>query len=93
MKINFLQAEKKDNKFNFQDLKAGDLFAFNDPNTCKTDVYMKIGKHKDDKTTSDTVILETGKLVCFYDLKRETIVIDQLFVYKLNGEMQIRLDN
>jgi hypothetical protein len=91
MKVIFVQPEKKDNKFAFQDLKAGDIFSFNDPNNCKTDVYMKIGKSKDEKTACDTVVLETGKLVNFYDLKRESITIDQLYVYKLTGEISVSL--
>lgn len=93
MKVKFVYPEVKDNKMSFQDLKAGDTFTIADPKNSKAEVYMKLGKGKNDASTQDTVVLSEGRLASFYDLKREAITQDQLFVYKVDAEMSIIIDN
>lgn len=92
MKVNFLRQDKKDNKIDFNDLKAGETFSLADPKNVKVEVYMKVGKGKNDSCSYDTIVLESGKLANLYDLKRETITQDQLFVYKLNTEINVLVD-
>lgn len=92
MKVKFIYPEKKDNKVSFQDLKAGDTFTISDPKSVKSEVYMKIGKGKNDSFSQDTVVLSDGRLACFYDLKREIITQDQLFVYKVDAEISVSVE-
>jgi hypothetical protein len=92
MKVNFIRQEKKDNKTDFSDLKAGDIFSLADPKNVKAEIYMKVSKPKGDTSSFDTVILESGKLANLYDLKREAITQDQMYVYKLEAEIQIKID-
>jgi len=92
MKVNFIKVEKKDNRVDFSELKAGDVFSLADPKATKVELYMKVGKPKGDNTSYDTIVLESGKLSNLYDLKREAITQDQLFVYKVDAEISVKLD-
>ena len=92
MKITFSRPDKKDNKMDFSKLNPGDIFSLADPKNTKVEIYMKVSKPKGDNSSFDTIILESGKLTNLYDLKRETITQDQLFVYKLEGEINVKID-
>lgn len=93
MKVNFLQQEKKDNKFAFSDLKVGDVFTIADPKMSKSSCYMKIKVSKNYSPSQlDCINLETGEISIFSDTKKEVISVDQLFVYKINAEITVKLD-
>ena len=92
MKVTFIQPEKKDNKYSFNDLKAGDIFTLADPKASKVSTFMKIKSGKNYSSSLDVVNLDTGEASIFTDTKKEIISVDQLFVYKVNAEMTIKLD-
>lgn len=93
MKVTFIQPDKKDNKVSFSDLKAGDVFTVADPKASKVSTFMKIKPGKNySSSTVDTINLDTGEASIFTDTKKEIISVDQLFVYKVNAEMTVKLD-
>ncbi|NBP02058.1 MAG: hypothetical protein EBU90_18395 [Proteobacteria bacterium] len=92
MKVTFVQPEKKDNKFSFNDLKVGDVFTIADPRASKVTTFMKIKPGKNYSSPLDVINLDTGEVSVFTDTKKEIISVDQLFVYKVNAEMTIKLD-
>lgn len=93
MKVTFIQPDKKDNKVSFSDLKPGDVFTVADPKASKVSTFMKIKPGKNySSSTVDTINLDTGEASIFTDTKKEIISVDQLFVYKVNAEMTIKLD-
>jgi len=95
MKVNFIQEEKRDNKINFSDLKNGELFSFVDPSTCSVEVYMKVKLPASNRGSGfDTVSMSSGQLSVYSELRREAIATsDQMFVYKLNGKLDILVEN
>jgi len=92
MKIQFIQPDKKDNKVLFNDLKAGDIFTIADPKASKVTTFMKVKPGKNYTSTLDAINLDTGEISVFSDTKKEIISVDQLFVYKVNAELLIKLD-
>jgi len=92
MKIQFIQPDKKDNKVLFNDLKAGDIFTVADPKASKVTTFMKVKPGKNYTSTLDVINLDTGEISVFSDTKKEIISVDQLFVYKVNAELSIKLD-
>lgn len=92
MKVTFVQPDKKDNKFSFSDLKVGDVFTIADPKASKVTTFMKIKPGKNYTSSLDVLNLDTGEASIFTDTKKEIISVDQLFVYKVNAEMTIKLD-
>ena len=92
MKVTFIQPDKKDNKVPFSDLKVGDIFTVADPKASKVTTFMKIKPNKNYTSSLDTINLDTGEASVFSDTKKEIIAVDQLFVYKVNAEMTIKLD-
>ena len=93
MKVTFIQPDKKDNKMSFSDLKVGDVFTIADPKMSKASCYMKIKPAKNYTSTNlDCINLDTGEISIFSDTKKEVISVDQLFVYKVNAEIQVKLD-
>jgi len=92
MKVTFVQPDKKDNKFSFNDLKVGDIFTIADPRASKVTTFMKIKPGKNYSSSLDVINLDTGEASVFTDTKKEVISVDQLFVYKVNAEMTIKLD-
>ena len=92
MKIQFIQPDKKDNKVLFNDLKAGDIFTVADPKASKVTTFMKVKPGKNYTSTLDVINLDTGEISVFSDTKKEIISVDQLFVYKVNAELLIKLD-
>jgi len=91
MKVNFVQPDKKDNKCHFSEIKPGEIFSFSDPKASKTEIYMRI-KSKDSNYPFDTVVLSDGRIGQFTDLKKEIISVDQLFVYRLNAEINVKVE-
>ena len=92
MKIQFIQPDKKDNKVLFNDLKIGDIFTVADPKASKVTTFMKVKPGKNYTSTLDVINLDTGEISVFSDTKKEIISVDQLFVYKVNAELSIKLD-
>ena len=92
MKIQFIQPDKKDNKVSFNDLKTGDVFTIADPTASRVTTYMKVKPAKNYTSSIDVLNLDTGEISVFSDTKKEIISIDQLFVYKVNAELSIKLD-
>ena len=92
MKIQFIQPDKKDNKVSFSDLKIGDVFTIADPAASKVTTFMKVKPAKNYTSPIDVLNLDTGEISVFSDTKKEIISIDQLFVYKVNAELSIKLD-
>jgi len=92
MKVTYIQPDKKDNKIPFSDLKPGDIFTVADPKASKVTTFMKIKPTKNYTSSLDTINLDTGEASVFSDTKKEIITVDQLFVYKVNAEMTIKLD-
>lgn len=92
MKVTFIQPDKKDNKVSFSDLKVGDVFTIADPKASKVTTFMKIKPGKNYTSSLDVINLDTGEISIFTDTKKEIISVDQLFVYKVNAEMSIKLD-
>lgn len=91
MKIEF-KKDTYDNKFKFENLKAGDIFSFGDPKACNHEVFMKINPPKDIANTYDCINLGNGRLSSYYNFKREIISVDQEFVYKLEATVTVILD-
>lgn len=93
MKVTFIQPDKKDNKISFSDLKPGDVFTVAGPKASKVSTFMKIKPGRNYSSSNlDVINLDTGESSVFTDTKKEIISVDQLFVYKVNAEMTIRLD-
>ena len=94
MKVNFSKHERRDNKNTFTDLKHGDIFSFGDPKVCTVEVYMKLKSPKDLRDFKyDVVTLSSGLLSNYSELKKEAVASnDQLFVYKLEGKLDIQLE-
>ena len=92
MKVTFIQPDKKDNKVSFNDLKSGDIFTVADPKASKVSTFMKIKPNKNYSSSLDVINLDTGEASVFTDTKKEIISVDQLFVYKVNAELTIKLD-
>jgi len=93
MKVTFTQPDKKDNKVTFSDLKVGDVFTIADPKMSKGTCYMKIRVGKNYTAPSlDCINLESGEISVFSDTKKEIISVDQLFVYKVNAEINVKID-
>lgn len=93
MKVTFIQPDKKDNKISFSDLKPGDVFTVADPKASKVSTFMKIKPGRNYSSSNlDVINLDTGESSVFTDTKKEIISVDQLFVYKVNAEMTIKLD-
>lgn len=93
MKVTFVQPDKKDNKVSFSDLKPGDVFTIADPKASKVSTFMRIKPGKNyTSSTVDVINIDTGEASIFSDTKKEIISVDQLFVYKVNAEMTIKLD-
>jgi len=93
MKVTFTQPDKKDNKVTFSDLKVGDVFTIADPKMSKGTCYMKIRVSKNYTAPSlDCINLESGEISVFSDTKKEIISVDQLFVYKVNAEINVKID-
>lgn len=93
MKVTFLQPDKKDNKLAFSDLKVGEVFTIADPKMSKGTCYMKIKIGKNyTQSNLDCINLETGEISVFSDTKKEVISVDQLFVYKVNAEINVKVD-
>ena len=53
---------------------------------------MKIKPNKNYSSSLDVINLDTGEASVFTDTKKEIISVDQLFVYKVNAELTIKLD-
>jgi len=92
MKVTFVQPDKKDNKVSFNDLKVGDVFTIADPKASKVTTFMKIKVGKNYTSAVDVINLDTGEVSVFSDTKKEIISVDQLFVYKVNAEITVKLD-
>jgi hypothetical protein len=94
MKVNFSKQERKDNKNTFNDLKNGDIFSFGDPKACTVEVYMKTKSPKDQRDFKyDVIALSTGLLSNYSELKKEAVASnDQMFVYKLEGKLDIQVE-
>jgi hypothetical protein len=94
MKVHFLKQDRKDSKTSFNDLKHGDIFSFGDPKVCTVEVYMKAKSPKDQRDFKyDVIALSTGLLSNYSELKKEAIASnDQMFVYKLDGKLDIVLE-
>lgn len=93
MKVTFVQPDKKDNKVSFSDLKPGDVFTIADPKASKVSTFMRIKPGRNyTSSTVDVINIDTGEASIFSDTKKEIISVDQLFVYKVNAEMTIKLD-
>jgi len=94
MKVNFSKHERRDNKNTFTDLKHGDIFSFGDPKVCTVEVYMKLKSPKDQRDFKyDVVTLSSGLLSNYSELKKEAVASnDQMFVYKLEGKLDIQIE-
>jgi len=93
MKVTFTQPDKKDNKIPFSELKVGDVFTIADPKMSKGTCYMKTRVSKYYTASNlDCINLETGEISMFSDTKKEVISVDQLFVYKVNAEINVKVD-
>jgi len=93
MKVTFTQPDKRDNKIPFSELKVGDVFTIADPKMSKVTCYMKTKVSKYYTASNlDCINLETGEISIFSDTKKEVISVDQLFVYKVNAEINVKVD-
>lgn len=93
MKVEFIKENKKDNKYKFSELKNGDIFTISDPKVAKSTLYMKVKANKNFSTTTlDCINLETGELSMYSETMKEVISIDQMFVFKHEAVISIKLD-
>jgi translation elongation factor P/translation initiation factor 5A len=93
MKVTFVQQDKRDNKYAFSELKAGDIFTIADPKMSRSTCYMKIKPGKNYSSSNlDCVNIETGEISIFSDTKKEVISIDQLYVHKVQAELSVKVD-